>query len=139
MLSFILQSLRNNNAVGGGGGGGLGNLNLLEITAQDLLGKSHEELVLLLIHVRRQAAALAEAADVARAELERNPAAADTRFVISMQGGPYGQQQSGWFCSIQSKMTARDSGRIGRGQNGRCESPADEQPCTCVNKRLLLV
>ena len=81
MLSFILQSLRNNNAVGGGGGGGLGNLNLLEITAQDLLGKSHEELVLLLIHVRRQAAALAEAADVARAELERNPAAAETRFV----------------------------------------------------------
>ena len=45
---FNFQSLRNNNS----GGGGLNNMNLLEITAQDLLGKSHEELVLLLIHVR---------------------------------------------------------------------------------------
>merc|ERR1719499_2323024 len=54
-------------------------MNLLEITAQDLLGKSHEELVLLLIHVRRQSAALGEAADVARAELERNPGSPDIR------------------------------------------------------------
>ena len=46
---FKFQSLRNNNS---GGSGGLNNMNLLEITAQDLLGKSHEELVLLLIHVR---------------------------------------------------------------------------------------
>ena len=60
-------------------------MNLLEITAQDLLGKSHEELVLLLIHVRRQSAALGEAADVARAELERNPGAAETRSVTSIK------------------------------------------------------
>ena len=56
-------------------------MNLLEITAQDLLGKSHEELVLLLIHVRRQSAALGEAADVARAELERNPGVPEIRLV----------------------------------------------------------
>lgn len=45
--------------------------NLLDITAQDLLGKSHEELVLLLIHLRRQSAALAEAIDGTRSELEQ--------------------------------------------------------------------
>ena len=71
------QPLRNNN------NSGLSNMNLLEITAQDLLGKSHEELVLLLIHVRRQSAALGEAADVARAELERNPGVPVIRFVLT--------------------------------------------------------
>ena len=44
--------------------------NVLDLTAQDLLGKSHEELVLLLIHLRRQAASLGEAIDGSRAELE---------------------------------------------------------------------
>merc|ERR1719266_1201283 len=44
--------------------------NVAEITAQDLLGKSHEELVLLLIHLRRQSVALAEAVDASRAEVE---------------------------------------------------------------------
>ena len=53
--------------------------------AQDLLGKSHEELVLLLIHVRRQSAALGEAADVARAELERNPGAPEIRSVLTKE------------------------------------------------------
>ena len=43
---------------------------MAEITAQDLLGKSHEELVLLLIHLRRQSVALAEAVDASRAEVE---------------------------------------------------------------------
>ncbi len=43
---------------------------MLELTAQDLLGKSHEELVLLLIHLRRQTASLNEAIDSSRAELE---------------------------------------------------------------------
>jgi hypothetical protein len=46
----------------------------LDITAQDLLGKSHEELVLLLIHVRRQSAALAEAIDNERNEGNGNEA-----------------------------------------------------------------
>ena len=41
-----------------------------EITAQDLLGKSHEELVLLLIHLRRQAVALSEAVEGCKAEVE---------------------------------------------------------------------
>ncbi len=45
---------------------------MADITAQDLLGKTHEELVLLLIHVRRQSAALGEAIDNARNELERS-------------------------------------------------------------------
>ena len=45
--------------------------NLLDITAQDLLGKSHEELVLILIHLRRQSAALAEAIDSSRKELSQ--------------------------------------------------------------------
>ena len=40
--------------------------NLLDLTAQDLLGKSHEELVLMLIHLRRQAAALNEAIDASK-------------------------------------------------------------------------
>lgn len=44
--------------------------NVAEITAQDLLGKSHEELVLLLIHLRRQAVALSEAVDASMAEVE---------------------------------------------------------------------
>ena len=43
---------------------------MAEITAQDLLGKSHEELVLLLIHLRRQSVALNEAVDAAKAEVE---------------------------------------------------------------------
>ena len=47
------------------------------------MGKSHEELVLLLIHVRRQSAALGEAADVARAELERNPGSPEIRSVLT--------------------------------------------------------
>lgn len=44
--------------------------NLLDITAQDLLGKSHEELVLMLIHLRRQGAALKEAIDSTKAEMQ---------------------------------------------------------------------
>lgn len=44
--------------------------NVAEITAQDLLGKSHEELVLLLIHLRRQSVALNEAVDASNAEVE---------------------------------------------------------------------
>ena len=44
--------------------------NILDLTAQDLLSKSHEELVLLLIHLRRQGATLAEAIEGSRAELE---------------------------------------------------------------------
>ena len=48
------------------------------------MGKSHEELVLLLIHVRRQSAALGEAADVARAELERNPGSPEIRSVLTI-------------------------------------------------------
>lgn len=40
------------------------------MSAQDLLSKSHEELVLLLIHLRRQGATLSEAIDGSRAELE---------------------------------------------------------------------
>ena len=44
--------------------------NVSEITAQDLLGKSHEELVLLLIHLRRQAVALSEAVEGCKAEVE---------------------------------------------------------------------
>ena len=46
------------------------NRNILDITAQDLLGKSHDELVLLLIHLRRQSVALNEAIDGSKAELE---------------------------------------------------------------------
>ena len=42
---------------------------LSEISAQDLLEKSHEELVLMLIHLRRQTTALTEAIDGSRAEL----------------------------------------------------------------------
>ena len=45
--------------------------NLLDITAQDLLGKSHEELVLILIHLRRQSAALTEAIDSSKNELSQ--------------------------------------------------------------------
>jgi hypothetical protein len=44
--------------------------NILDLSAQDLLSKSHEELVLLLIHLRRQGATLAEAIDGSKAELE---------------------------------------------------------------------
>ena len=44
--------------------------NIWDLSAQDLLAKSHEELVLLLIHLRRQGATLAEAIDGSRAELE---------------------------------------------------------------------
>lgn len=40
------------------------------MSAQDLLSKSHEELVLILIHLRRQGATLSEAIDGSRAELE---------------------------------------------------------------------
>ena len=42
--------------------------NLLDMSAQDLLGKSHEELVLMLIHLRRQSAALNESLDAAKWE-----------------------------------------------------------------------
>ena len=45
--------------------------NLLDITAQDLLGKSHEELVLILIHLRRQSAALTEAIESSKIELSQ--------------------------------------------------------------------
>ncbi len=41
-------------------------MNLSEVSAQDLLGKSHEELVLMLIHLRRQSAHLNEAIDATR-------------------------------------------------------------------------
>ena len=44
--------------------------NIWDLSAQDLLAKSHEELVLLLIHLRRQAATLSEAIDGSRGELE---------------------------------------------------------------------
>ena len=44
--------------------------NLANITAGDLLGKSHEELVLILIQLRRQATSLAESADNCKAELD---------------------------------------------------------------------
>ncbi len=44
---------------------------LSEVSAQDLLGKSHEELVLLLIHLRRQSAYLNEAIDATRDELQQ--------------------------------------------------------------------
>ena len=44
--------------------------NLSNITAGDLLGKSHEELVLILIQLRRQATSITEAADTCRAELD---------------------------------------------------------------------
>ena len=40
--------------------------NIWDLSAQDLLAKSHEELVLLLIHLRRQGATLAEAIDGSR-------------------------------------------------------------------------
>ena len=42
---------------------------LSEISAQDLLEKSHEELVLMLIHLRRQTTALTEAIEGSKAEL----------------------------------------------------------------------
>ncbi|CAB4066191.1 unnamed protein product [Lepeophtheirus salmonis] len=44
--------------------------NIWDFSSQDLLGKSHEELVLILIHLRRQSAALTEAIDASTAELE---------------------------------------------------------------------
>ena len=44
--------------------------NVFNLSAQDLLSKSHEELVLLLIHLRRQMATLSEAIDGSRSELE---------------------------------------------------------------------
>ena len=44
--------------------------NLSNITAGDLLGKSHEELVLILIQLRRQATSITETADTCRAELD---------------------------------------------------------------------
>ena len=44
--------------------------NIWNLSAQDLLSKSHEELVLLLIHLRRQGATLSEAIDGSRSELE---------------------------------------------------------------------
>ncbi len=46
------------------------------MSAQDLLGKSHEELVLMLIHLRRQSAHLNEAIDAARAEMDEVAAVA---------------------------------------------------------------
>ena len=55
------------------------NRNILDITAQDLLGKSHDELVLLLIHLRRQSVALIEAIDGSKAELENLANAAANR------------------------------------------------------------
>ena len=54
--------------------------NVTEITAQDLLGKSHEELVLLLIHLRRQSVALTEAVDASKAEVENFANAAANRY-----------------------------------------------------------
>jgi hypothetical protein len=47
-----------------------GGRSVLDIKAQDLLGKSHEELVLLLIHLRRQSVALGEAIDGSKVELD---------------------------------------------------------------------
>jgi hypothetical protein len=47
-----------------------GDGDLLQLTAQDLLGKSHDQLVLLLIHLRRQSAGLAEAIEAARLDLQ---------------------------------------------------------------------
>ena len=44
--------------------------NLANMTAGDLLGKNHEELVLILIQLRRQSSSLAEAVDACRAELD---------------------------------------------------------------------
>ena len=52
---------------------------LLDITAQDLLGKSHEELVLMLIHLRRQGAGLAESIQGTQAELDSLSAASRAR------------------------------------------------------------
>lgn len=43
---------------------------LLNITAQDLLGKSHEELVLVLITLRRQSSALNECIDGSKQEMD---------------------------------------------------------------------
>lgn len=42
----------------------------MDITAQDLLGKSHEELVLMLIHLRRQGATLNEAITSSKSEMD---------------------------------------------------------------------
>ena len=44
--------------------------NLANITAGDLLGKSQEELVLILIQLRRQSSSLSEAIDACKAELD---------------------------------------------------------------------
>ncbi len=49
-----------------GGAGVKDRVVFTEVSAQDLLGKSHEELVLMLIHLRRQAANLNEAIDTTR-------------------------------------------------------------------------
>ncbi|XP_071453518.1 uncharacterized protein [Hetaerina americana] len=51
---------------GGGGGGGRAEVS---VSAGDLLGRTHEELVLLLIQLRRQSAAVSNAIDLCQADL----------------------------------------------------------------------
>lgn len=53
-----------------GGGGGCGGSNKVQLSAGDLLGRTHEELVLLLIQLRRQSSALIKARDACLQEME---------------------------------------------------------------------
>ena len=74
---------------------------LSEISAQDLLEKSHEELVLMLIHLRRQTTALTEAIDGSRAELGHMEKAlasygGRSEVAIMMMGGSGSGGSSEW-------------------------------------------
>eukprot|EP00096_Caligus_rogercresseyi_P002862 TRINITY_DN1519_c0_g1_i1.p1 TRINITY_DN1519_c0_g1~~TRINITY_DN1519_c0_g1_i1.p1 ORF type:complete len:690 (+),score=208.03 TRINITY_DN1519_c0_g1_i1:129-2198(+) len=56
--------------------------NIWELSSQDLLSKSHEELVLMMIHLRRQSAALNEAIEASTAELENIQSNEESYFLV---------------------------------------------------------
>ncbi|XP_046394721.1 uncharacterized protein LOC124162285 isoform X3 [Ischnura elegans] len=64
-----VQGSKERNRVDRGGGGGPGGRAEVSVSAGDLLGRTHEELVLLLIQLRRQSAAVSNAIDLCQADL----------------------------------------------------------------------
>ena len=69
---------------------------LSDISAQDLLGKSHEELVLLLIHLRRQSASLTETIEGSKSELAQMETASmsDANKAFILGGSSEGENSS---------------------------------------------
>ena len=78
----------------GGGGGGGSNVSSngpwgINVSAGELLGRTHEELVLLLIQLRRQSAGVCKAMETCHVEIEAQVCFFNRLWVGSTYGGGY--------------------------------------------------